>query len=135
MPGILKSIFSFIFYGFSSNKLERAILDRTPSQRFTHAFITTLRTCPRTCGCRESRPHPLIFLPRTNDPPHTWRFYLPLQTPTFMTTASSSLCTPLILMSLDQFTTGHKLRTSTLSKTRLVWMTSISSRPLIFLSW
>ena len=39
-------------------KLERGVFNPTPSQRFTHALTYSLQTCPRTCGCRGSRPPP-----------------------------------------------------------------------------
>lgn len=56
-----------------------------------------------------------------------WGFvYLPSQTPTFITTASLSSHTSLIMMSPSQFTTRR-----TKSRTGLARMTLISSHPLI----
>lgn len=88
--GVLLFCFFHSFYGiqylFSCILLYRffcrlvwAILDRTPSQRFTRALICSLQMCPRTYVCQGSWPHPQIFMCGTSDLPQTLRFCLPLQ--------------------------------------------------------
>ena len=115
----IEHLFFLIFSGFLLFRLERAVLVKTQSLRFTLALSYCLRMCLRTYVYQTSRPHPRMFLSGTNDLPLTLKFFLHLQMPTFLTTASLSLHMPLILKSLDQFTTGHTLRNSTLAKTGL----------------
>ena len=108
-----------IFSGYFIFRLEPAVLVQTPSLRFTRELIYSLQMCPRTYACQTFWPHLRMFLTGTNDLPHTLRFCLPLQMSTSMTIVSLSSHTPLILTSLNQFTTGHTLRNSTLPKTGL----------------
>ena len=128
-------VYSLIFFGFLLCRLEQAVHVQIPSLRFTHGLIYSLQMCPRTYMCRASRPRPHTFFSETSDLTHILRSCLPSQMPTFMTTTFLSLHTPLILMCLDQFTTEHTLRNSTLPKIGLAWMTSISNRPLLLPSW
>ena len=95
------SFLFYFFFGVLFFRLERAVLVKTPSLRFTWALIYSLQMCSRTYACRVSWPHPRLFLSGTIDFSHILRFCLPSQMLTFMTMAYLSLHTSLILRSLN----------------------------------
>ena len=114
---VIQHGFFLISFAFLHFRLGQAVLVQTPSLRFTWALIYSLPMCPRTYVFWASRPHLRMFLSRTSGLPLTLRFCLPSQMLTSMAMASSSLHTPPILRSLDQFTTGLTRRNSTLLRT------------------
>ena len=113
---VLPSLCLFMIFVFSFSRLERAVLGETLSLKLTRALTYSLRMCLRTYVCQTFPPPHLMFLAGTNALPITLRFCSPLQTPTFMTTESSSLHMLLMLRSLDIFTIGHTRSNSTLPK-------------------
>ena len=130
-------VFPFLLYNWSLVFLKfsldfslqvGAVRTRPDTKVKVHTWINLFfaEMCPRTYVCRASWPHRRMFLNRTNVLPHNLRYSLPSQTPTCMTTVFLSLYTPMILMCLEQFTTGHTLRNSTSPKTSLALSPKVS---------
>jgi hypothetical protein len=108
--------FCSISIHFLPCRLEGAGFVQIPSLRFTQGLICSLRISLRTSVYRASLPHFRMFLLGTNVLPHTLRFFLHSQPPTYMTTACFSLHTPLIQKCPERFTTGHTRKISTWPK-------------------